>query len=101
MCRETFLCSTRRRLNGFLWFVSDLWSQSRSQLGIRFLFLCLQLFVQLYKGVESRIYRFVCRIDQLAGLVFPDMAFHWFDRGTRHTSCSLHHQDICILLYTF
>ena len=56
--------------------------RNRSRLDIRLVSLCLQLFLQLFKGVGSRIYRFVCRIDQLVGLVFPSMAFCWFDRGT-------------------
>jgi len=100
MCQSISPYSTLRRSNGFLWFVSDLWNQSHSLLGTRFLFLCLQLFVQLCEGVESRIYRLVYRIDQLVGLVFPGMAFRWFDRGIRHTSYSLHRRGIRILLCT-
>ena len=62
--------------------------RNRSQLGIRLVSLYLQLFVQLFKGLGNRIYRFVCHIDQLVGLIFPSMAYCWFDRGTRRTSYS-------------
>src|SRR6267142_7273378 len=96
-----FLYSIPHRWNGSPLLVSDWWNQSCSPLDIWVVSLYLQLFLQLFGKVESRIYRLVYRMGRLGVLFFPSMVSRLFGHVIRRTNCSLRHQGIRILLYTF